>query len=68
MPRITAPLLLHYADFEAALKKAGKSYAMHVYEGANHAFNNDTREARYHPEAAALAWQRTLDFFEKNLI
>ncbi len=79
VPRITAPLLLHYAgldkrvnagiaDFEAALKKAGKRYTMHVYEGANHAFNNDTREARYHPEAATLAWQRTLDFFEKNLM
>ncbi len=79
VPRITAPLLLHYAgldkrinagiaDFEAALKKAGKSYTKHIYEGANHAFNNDTREARYHPEAATLAWQRTLDFFEKNLM
>ncbi len=78
VPRITASLLLHYAgldkrvnagiaDYEAALKKAGKSYAIHIYEGANHAFNNDTREARHHPQAATLAWRRTLEFFAAHL-
>ncbi len=78
VPRITASLLLHYAgldkrvnagiaDYEAALKKAGKRYTIHIYEGANHAFNNDTREARHHPQAATLAWRRTLEFFAAHL-
>jgi carboxymethylenebutenolidase len=63
VPKIKAPLLLHYAGldtrinegipaFEAALKKANKTYTVHVYEGANHAFNNDTSEARYKKQAA----------------
>ncbi|WP_395018791.1 dienelactone hydrolase family protein [Dongia sp.] len=75
---IKAPLLLHYAGidenvnkgiqgYEAALKANGKSYELHMYEGANHAFNNDTNEARYNKEAADLAWGRTLEFFKKNL-
>jgi carboxymethylenebutenolidase len=38
-----------------------------MYEGANHAFNNDTNEARYNAEAAKLAWSRTLDFFRRHL-
>jgi carboxymethylenebutenolidase len=76
--RIQAPLLLHYAgndervnsgiaDFEAALKKAKKSYALHVYEGAEHAFNNDTSEARYNKAAADLAWSRTAEFLRRHL-
>ena len=76
--KIRAPLLLHYAGlderinqgipaFEDALKKAGKPYTLHMYEGANHAFNNDTSEARYHKQAADLAWARTIAFFDKYL-
>jgi carboxymethylenebutenolidase len=38
-----------------------------VYEGANHAFNNDTNAARYNKEAADLAWSRTIAFFKKYL-
>jgi len=76
--RIKAPLLLHYAGldarinegipaFEEALKKASKRYTLHMYEGANHAFNNDTSEARYHKQAAELAWSRTLVFLKEHL-
>ncbi|HEY8566613.1 MAG TPA: dienelactone hydrolase family protein [Beijerinckiaceae bacterium] len=75
---IRAPLLLHYAGldqpvnagvpaYEAALKAAGKPYELHLYEGANHAFNNDTNAARYDKAAADLAWRRTMDFFARHL-
>ena len=75
---IKAPLLLHYGGldtninpgipaYEAALKAAGKDYKIYVYEGANHAFNNDTNAARYNKEAADLAWGRTLAFFKQHL-
>jgi carboxymethylenebutenolidase len=75
---IQAPLLLHYAGlderinadvpaFEAALKAAGKPYTLHMYQGANHAFNNDTSQARYDPAAAKLAWERTIAFFKQQL-
>jgi carboxymethylenebutenolidase len=78
VPKIAAPLLLHYASlderinagiaaFEAALKANGKAYELHMYEGANHAFNNDTNAARYSKEAADLAWGRTVDFLKKYL-
>jgi len=78
VPKIQAPLLLHYGGldtrinagipaFEEALKNAGKKYTLHVYEGANHAFNNDTSEARYHKPTADLAWSRTVAFFKKHL-
>ena len=78
VPNITAPLCLHYAEvdarinagipeYEAALKAHGKPYELFMYEGAQHAFNNDTNEARYHKEAAELAWARTLDFFRRHL-
>jgi carboxymethylenebutenolidase len=78
VPKIAAPLLLHYAglderinagiaEFEAALKANGKAYELHMYEGANHAFNNDTNAARYSKEAADLAWSRTVDFLKKYL-
>ncbi|MEK0085847.1 dienelactone hydrolase family protein [Benzoatithermus flavus] len=78
VPAIKAPLLLHYAGldqrinaglpgYEDALKKAGKSYTLYVYEGVNHAFHNDTSAARYDEAAAKLAWRRTLDFFEQYL-
>lgn len=76
--KIQAPLLLHYAGmderinagiagFEEALKFNKKTYTLHMYEGAQHAFNNDTNEARYNKAAAELAWGRTLDFFRQNL-
>jgi carboxymethylenebutenolidase len=75
--KIKAPLMLHYAslderinagiaDFEAALKSARKSFELHMYEGANHAFNNDTNAARYNKEAADLAWGRTVAFLKKH--
>jgi len=75
---IKAPLLLHYAGlderinagidgFRNALDAAGKEYTIHMYEGANHAFNNDTSEARYNKEAADLAWGRTVAFFKEKL-
>ncbi|HET6522034.1 MAG TPA: dienelactone hydrolase family protein [Geminicoccaceae bacterium] len=78
VPDIRAPLLLHYAGlderinadvpaFEEALKAAGADYTMHMYEGANHAFHNDTSEARYDPDAARLAFERTIEFFNQNL-
>jgi carboxymethylenebutenolidase len=76
--KIRAPLLLHYAglderinagipEYEQALKDAGVDYTIHMYEGANHAFHNDTSEARYDPQAAELAWSRTIDFFKQHL-
>ncbi|HET6621675.1 MAG TPA: dienelactone hydrolase family protein [Dongiaceae bacterium] len=76
--KIKAPLLLNYAGlderidagiptFEDALKKNGKDYTLYIYDGANHAFNNDTNAARYNKEAADLAWGRTLAFFQKHL-
>jgi carboxymethylenebutenolidase len=77
-PKIQAALMLHYAGlderinagiqaYEAVLKQAGKTYEIHMYEGANHAFNNDTNAARYDKEAADLAWRRTVGFLKKNL-
>ena len=76
--KIKAPLLLHYAgldkrvnegiaDYEAALKAAGVRYDLHIYDGANHAFNNDTNAARYNKDAATLAWGRTVSFLKANL-
>ena len=77
VPKIKADLMCHYAGederinagipaFEEALKKAGIEYQMFIYEGAAHAFNNDTSE-RYHEEAAKLAWKRTVAFFNEKL-
>ncbi len=76
--KIKASLLLHYAGvdegvnkgipaYEEALKKASVNYKMFMYEGAQHAFNNDTNPARYNKEAAQLAWQRTISFFKEKL-
>jgi carboxymethylenebutenolidase len=78
VPRIKASLLLHYAGiderinkgipaFESALKKASVDYKMYMYEGAKHAFNNDTNVKRYHKEAAALSWKRTISFLSEKL-
>jgi len=77
VPKIKAPLLLHYASldtritggwpaYEAALKADGKKYQAYIYEGANHGFHNDTTP-RYDKAAAELAWKRTIDFFKENL-
>lgn len=78
VPKIKAKLQLHYAgndarinagipEYETALKAAGVSYEKHLYEGAEHAFNNDTGAARYNKAAADLAWSRTIAFFKANL-
>lgn len=77
VPRIKAPLQLHYAGndkgvnagietYAAALKANRKPYEQYIYEGKQHGFHNDTTP-RYDPEAAALAWERTLAFFKKHL-
>jgi len=76
--KIKASLLLHYAGldeginkgipaYEEALKKASVNYKMYMYEGAQHAFNNDTNPSRYNKEAAQLAWQRTISFLKEKL-
>ncbi len=78
VPKIKAALQLHYGGldervnagipaYETALKAAGTKYELYVYEGANHAFNNDTAPTRYSPEAAKLAWERTLRLFKETL-
>jgi len=77
VPKISAPLLLNYAgndqgvnagiaNYEAALKANNKVYVLHMYEGKQHGFHNDTTP-RYDAEAAKLAWERTLEFFKKYL-
>ena len=54
------------ARLEAALKANNKVYAVHMYEGKQHGFHNDTTP-RYDEESAKLAWTRTLEFFNKHL-
>jgi len=77
VPKIAAPLMFHYAGndagvnagiaaYEAALKANNKKYESFMYEAKQHGFHNDTTP-RYDPDAAKLAWERTLDFFKKNL-
>jgi len=77
VPKINAPLLLHYAGldtrvnagwpaYEAALKENKKEYTAYIYPDVNHGFHNDSTP-RYDKEAAELAWNRTIDFFKKNL-
>lgn len=77
VPKIEAPLMLHYAGlderinagwpaYEAALKANGKTYEAFVYEGVNHGFHNDTTP-RYDPATAELAWSRTLGHFARYL-
>ena len=77
VPKIKAPLLLHYAAndqgvnagwpaYEEALKANGKTYTAYTYENTQHGFHNDTTP-RYDEAAAKLAWQRTLEFFNKYL-
>ncbi len=78
VPKIKASLLLHYAGkddrinagiaaYEAALKAAKTDYQLFVYDGVNHAFNNDTSGERYNKAAADLAWGRTFGLFKAKL-
>lgn len=78
VPKIKAVLMLHYAGldtrtnagidaFKKALDAAHVEYSVYVYEGANHAFNNDTSAARYDKKAADLAWGRTIAFLKEKL-
>lgn len=77
VPKIKAPLQLHYAaldtrvnagwpDYEAALKANDKKYTAYMYPDTNHGFHNDTTP-RFDKDAAALAWERTVDFFKTHL-
>lgn len=77
--QLHAPVEGHYAgddgfftaaaarDLEATLRGLGKDVSLHIYEGADHAFFNDTRPEVYDAEAAALAWDRTLTFLRAHL-
>ncbi|MBB3656340.1 carboxymethylenebutenolidase [Rhizobium sp. BK650] len=78
VPNIKAALLLHYAGlddrinagieaYKKALEENGKKFEIYIYDGANHAFNNDTSAARYDKAAADLAWGRTVKFLKQNL-
>jgi carboxymethylenebutenolidase len=78
VPRIKAPLLIHYAEtdqrvnemwpaFEAALKAAGVPHQMYIYPGTQHGFHNNSTP-RYHEASAKLAWERTITFFRRNLV
>ena len=78
VPKIKASMLLHYAGedarinagieaYVAALKKAGVDHRMYMYEGAGHAFFNDSNPSRYNKAAAELAWTRTIAFFNEKL-
>ncbi|MGO4004240.1 MULTISPECIES: YghX family hydrolase [Pseudomonas] len=77
VPRIKAPLLLHYGEldkainegwpaYEQALKANGKTYEAYIYPGVNHGFHNDSTP-RYDKAAAELAWSRTLEWFRRYL-
>jgi len=77
VPKIKAPLLIHYAEddpringmrpaYEEALKAAGVTYEMHVYPGTRHGFHNNSTP-RYNPEQAKIAWERTVAWFKKHL-
>lgn len=76
-PNVKGPLMVQlggldkrvndtWPDYEAVLKANGADYQVHVYEGVNHGFHNDST-GRYAPEEAELAWSRTVEFFSKNL-
>jgi carboxymethylenebutenolidase len=77
-PKVSAPLLIHHAGTDervartlfpwiAALRAAGKPVTYQGYDGAHHAFNNDTSAERYNKAAAELAWGRTIRFFKRHL-
>ena len=77
VPKIKAPLLIHYAEsderinamwpaFESALKDAGVTYQAHIYPGTQHGFHNNSTP-RYNEPAAKLSWERTIAFFKTHL-
>ncbi|MCC3158724.1 dienelactone hydrolase family protein [Hymenobacter sp. 15J16-1T3B] len=77
-PKVKAHLMMHYAGLDErvnaglttwamALTNAGVKYEQYLYEGAQHAFNNDSSPARYNEAAAKLAWERTLKLFKQKL-
>jgi carboxymethylenebutenolidase len=77
VPKISAPLMFHYAGndqrinsglnaYQEALMNNNKVYSSHMYDGKQHGFHNDTTP-RYDEEAAKLAWSRTLEWFNKHL-
>jgi carboxymethylenebutenolidase len=77
VPKIKAPLLIQYAatderinamwpEYETALKAAKVSYQMHMYDGTQHGFHNNSTP-RYDEKAANLAWERTVAFFKQHL-
>ena len=77
VPKIKAPLLIHYAEsdervnamwpaFESALKDAGVLYQAHIYPGTQHGFHNNSTP-RYNEPAAKLSWERTIAFFKTHL-
>lgn len=77
VPKIEAPIMFHYASndqgvnagieaYEKALKDNKKKFESFTYEGKQHGFHNDTTP-RYDAESAKLSWERTLEFFKKNL-
>jgi carboxymethylenebutenolidase len=77
-PKVEAAMLIHDAGLDdrvnrtsfpwvEALRAAGKTVRFYLYEGANHAFNNDTSAERYDKAAATRAWGRTLAFFKRHL-
>jgi len=79
VPKMKAAVQLHYGGldervnagipaYEAALKAAGVPYELYIYEGAQHAFNNDTAPTRYNEAAAKLAWERTTKFLKEKLV
>jgi carboxymethylenebutenolidase len=72
-------MLLHYGGlderinagipaYKAALEAGKKTFEIYIYDGVNHAFNNDTSEARYNKAAADLAWGRTVAWFKTYLV
>ena len=79
VPKIKAAVQLHYGGldervnagipaYEEALKKSGADYQLFIYDGAQHAFHNDTAPTRYNEAAAKLAWSRTLAFLREKLV
>jgi carboxymethylenebutenolidase len=77
VPKIRAPLLLHFAEddervnatwpgYESALKANGIAYEMYIYPGTRHGFHNNSTP-RYNEAAAKLAWDRTIAFFKNHL-
>ncbi|RZL59611.1 MULTISPECIES: dienelactone hydrolase family protein [Pedobacter] len=78
VPKIKSSLMLHYGGlderinagipaYEQALKENKIDYKIYIYDGVNHAFNNNTSPTRYNEAAAKLAWERTIDLFKRKL-